>query len=176
MVISSRAKWMSEVRAIKSGHTCWSEKLLGEVVLAKLPASVGAARQVALDIVGRDHPRKDDILLIVSELVTNSVLHANRGTSRASVTLRLLASDDLLIVEVRDPGSFSDMPRLGVEPGDFDEGGRGLHLISLLCGGRWSTRSLGAGHERLVWAALPINEQAPSASEVVDARRMMIAH
>ncbi|SDI58203.1 Histidine kinase-like ATPase domain-containing protein, partial [Sinosporangium album] len=162
---------MSEVRGIESGQICWSEKLLGEVVLAKMPASVGAAREAVLDIVGRDHVRKDDILLVVSELVTNSVVHADRGTSCASVRLRLLASDDLLIVEVYDPGSFSDAPRLDERQDTFGEGGRGLYLVSLLCGGRWSTRSLGAGTERLVWAALPLTGQASPAREVVDARR-----
>ena len=67
----------------------WRETFLGEVLLENTPASVGMARAKALAIVGEQHPLKDDVLLIVSELVTNAVVHADKAAAGDTISLRL---------------------------------------------------------------------------------------
>ncbi|MEU8934299.1 ATP-binding protein [Streptomyces sp. NPDC048409] len=73
----------------------------------------------------------DTIMLIVTELVTNSVLHAGDRTSCVDVTLRL--RDGRLTVEVRD--DHPSRPSLnGAAAGD--EHGRGLYIVHHLAGER----------------------------------------
>lgn len=132
---------------------------------------MASARAKALAVVGEHHPLKDDVLLIVSELVTNAVVHAGRGPAGAKVRLRLAATRDLLIVEVYDRGSLLDVPRITEAPG-AGEGGRGLFMVQCLCGGRWGTALLGGARGRLVWAALPQTNRAPSAAEIMRRRQV----
>ncbi|MGI5456840.1 ATP-binding protein [Streptomyces sp. CA-249302] len=89
-----------------------------------------------------DWPRTDDLLLCVSELVTNAVLHGvppGRG-----LLLRLKYDGELVRTEVHDSGS-------GV-PGIADvadEGGRGLLLVAALAD-KWGVGERDPG--KLVWA------------------------
>ncbi|MFJ5646124.1 ATP-binding protein [Streptomyces sp. NPDC093223] len=69
----------------------------------------------------------DVAALIVTELVTNSVVHAAESTSNVAVTLRL--RDGRLTVEVYDDHPRG--PRLGSARAG-DEHGRGLHIIHCL--------------------------------------------
>ncbi|MFC3980671.1 ATP-binding protein [Streptosporangium jomthongense] len=150
---------------------CWREKTLGDFVLERDPASVPAARERALKIIGEDCSVRDDVLLVVSELVTNAIRHPEL-TGQVHVTLT--TGMGLLIVEVRDPGTWYEAPRV-VPPYDpLAVGGRGLLLVALLCGGRWGTYVIGGG-ERIVWAAVPVTAWAPRAQEVIAARRRLVA-
>ena len=81
--------------------------------------------------------------LVVSELVSNAVLHA--GTE---LELRLTFHDDGLCVAVRDNDPTPPQPRR-VEVGCTTPGGRGLHLVNLLSY-RWGWFT--AKGEKLVWA------------------------
>ncbi|MFB7663272.1 SpoIIE family protein phosphatase [Kitasatospora sp. NPDC056138] len=85
--------------------------------------------------------------LMVSELVTNALLHAE-----APRRLRLFR-DRTLTVEVADSGSSPPRVRTSAEE---DEGGRGMHLVSELAH-RWGTRPTKDG--KVVWAELelPLN-------------------
>lgn len=69
-------------------------------------------------------PRLDVVLLLVSELVANAVLHA-----RSTATVRLDHGEEVLRIEVDDAGSR--MPHL-VSPGAGDEHGRGLQMVRRL--------------------------------------------
>ena len=97
--------------------------------------------------VGHDEALADTLLLVISELVTNAVVHA--GTSSA---LRLL------LPNVRTPGAVrvevSDLstcpPRRRHAAGE-EMGGRGLELVSLLAD-RWGWEREGAG--KRVWCEL----------------------
>jgi anti-sigma regulatory factor (Ser/Thr protein kinase) len=104
-----------------------------------------AARAFARDAVakGRATVHVDDLALVVSELVTNAVLH---GTG--DVTLELTVDENAVRVEVHDesPGEVGAMER----PPQA-ESGRGLLLVSRLAT-RWGTRSAGGG--KVVWADL----------------------
>jgi anti-sigma regulatory factor (Ser/Thr protein kinase) len=153
----------------------WRETLLGQISFKSKPKSVSSVRAMVLDTIGPDHPRKDDVLLVSSELVTNAVQHSDEGSVSDLLHLKILTTPDLLIVEVYDPGSLSDAPRIKEEQDPSAEGGRGLYLVSLICEGRWGTRALGHGSGRLVWAALPQTDRAPSAYGVIAARRQKMA-
>ena len=74
-----------------------------------------------------------DLRLLVSELVTNSVRHSGAGR-KATVDMRVAIEDDVVRVEVSDPGEgFEPVPR------DLDRtrpGGWGLYLVDQLAD-RW---------------------------------------
>ncbi len=86
----------------------------------------------------------DTVALIVSELVTNAVLHTG-----SSPTLRLRPSAEAVYVEVAD--DYSRQPRMR-DPEDDEDGGRGLHLIDALSR-RWNVRTTSTG--KVVWAEIP---------------------
>ncbi|ARF57219.1 ATP-binding protein [Streptomyces gilvosporeus] len=88
----------------------------------------------------------DVAVLLVSELVTNSLRHA---TGPIGVRMVLLSSGALL-VEVSDP--LPDPPRERTAAPD-DEGGRGLQLVA--CSSkRWGTRRGKTG--KTVWFELSV--------------------
>lgn len=92
----------------------------------------------------------DDISLIISELVTNSVTHARVDASR-QLTLSAQPTPGGWRIAVSDPGSNSE-PHIG-SPDAWGAGGMGLRLVERLCT-RWGTfrDSRQATH---VWCDLP---------------------
>jgi anti-sigma regulatory factor (Ser/Thr protein kinase) len=89
--------------------------------------------------------RLDDLLLVVSELVTNAVVHA-------ATSLRLVIRSDgrRLLAEVFD--GDPRRPVVAVDPPcELPVGGRGLMLVDQLSE-RWGSDAVGAG--KRVWAEL----------------------
>jgi anti-sigma regulatory factor (Ser/Thr protein kinase) len=87
----------------------------------------------------------DDIVLVVSEVVTNAVQHG-----AGVVRLRLLRRRTRVRIEVQD-----DSPRppvLLTTAGVTADWGRGLHIVGDLAA-RWGSRRAGEG--KLVWAEVP---------------------
>jgi anti-sigma regulatory factor (Ser/Thr protein kinase) len=83
----------------------------------------------------------DDIRLLVSELVTNSVRHSGTA-SGASVRLTVASRGRSVRVEVIDAGRGFD-PKPRTKPRD-EAGGWGLHLVERIAS-RWGvTKSRGA--------------------------------
>ncbi len=111
-------------------------------------------RRFAVDVLRRwSMPETvvDDATLIVSELLTNAIVHG-----RPPVRLRLRATDEELAIEVDDAASA--MPRkLRATPDDVH--GRGLAIVAEL-GNRWAARAEGFG--KTVWSTLPIPQPAES--------------
>ncbi|WP_374986015.1 ATP-binding protein [Streptomyces fradiae] len=128
-----------------------------EWTLPGRPDSVRTARGAVRDTLRdwRLDPALGDLaVLLVSELVTNSVRHAE-GPVGLRLT-RLPAPQDThtyrpaLLVEVSDP--VPDPPRAR-PAGPDDEGGRGLQLVA--CSARrWGTRRGRTG--KTVWFELPL--------------------
>ncbi|MEU0074904.1 SpoIIE family protein phosphatase [Streptomyces sp. NPDC006332] len=85
---------------------------------------------------------RDDVLLVVSELVTNAVRFG-----RGPLTVRLIRAGHGLLCEVGDTGN--GRPRLG-RTALLDDGGRGLHVVHGLTT-RWGVRWTDTG--KVVWAA-----------------------
>ena len=124
-----------------TGHPGYSETLPRE------PESAGTARRlvrVACSAWGLEKLAGDGAL-IVTELVTNAVLHARRESIRVRVertapgTVRVAVAD------------FSRARPVPCVPGDDEEGGRGLALVGALAA-NWGTDERHWG--KVVWAEL----------------------
>lgn len=85
-----------------------------------------------------------DAQLVVSELVTNAIIHA-----KSRPELRLSRHEGNLRVEVLDDGMGTPDPR---PPNETDEGGRGLYLIGALTAA-WGIEEIASGG-KTVWAEL----------------------
>jgi anti-sigma regulatory factor (Ser/Thr protein kinase) len=99
-------------------------------------------------------PLTDTTLLLVSELVTNSVRHAGLGPENYYVEMRISTHDHRVKVEVIDPGGgFVPSSRTG--PRDR-VGGWGLFMVEQLacCWG------VDEGTPTTVWFELPVPEDA----------------
>jgi hypothetical protein len=112
------------------------------------PADLGQARaraRAALDGWAVPTDAAETVVLVVSELLTNALVHSGRATSA-----RLLRTGHRIVVEVADPSS--SFPRRRHAEVD-DENGRGLELVSLLAT-RWGSRAASDG--KIVWAELTV--------------------
>lgn len=120
------------------------------------PAEVGRARRWVRAQFGRGQPcpvrpgpaETDTLVLLVSELVTNAVVHT--ASARVVCELRYLPAG--LRISVQDQGHQPCGPRLG--RGADDEHGRGLLLVDSLSSA-WGAHDAGDGSGRIVWAELP---------------------
>ncbi|MGI5401403.1 ATP-binding protein [Streptomyces sp. CA-135486] len=115
---------------------------------------VASMRRLVRDHVARCGLRGllDDAELIVSELLTNSLLHS-RGTE---ITLVLCVVDDELRIQVGD--GIPRVPNFPSQPGDDAESGRGLDLVGYLVNARhgaWGVSSDG----RFTWCILSTAEE-----------------
>jgi anti-sigma regulatory factor (Ser/Thr protein kinase) len=77
---------------------------------------------------GLSAEKLDDLLIAVSEVVTNSILHGG-----GAADLRIWHSDPSLVCEVRDTGFIQDPLAGRVRPAIAGVGGRGLWLATQLC-------------------------------------------
>jgi anti-sigma regulatory factor (Ser/Thr protein kinase) len=105
-------------------------------------AAAAARRLVAGAARGHVPPRQRDVaILLVSEAVTNSVVHAHSP----DVTVTVSCNGTTLAVTVtdRDPS----LPHVAATD-PLDEGGRGLLLMDFLAA-EWGVRPLAAGKQ--VW-------------------------
>ena len=82
----------------------------------------------------------DDLVLVVSELAANAVMHG-----RPPIQLRLRNGGSHVVLELHDTATY--LPRKQ-RPTPDDEHGRGLQLVSSLCD-RWGTRPTADG--KAVW-------------------------
>ena len=115
-------------------------------VRTTLPASVttpAAARAVVRDALERGSAdvRIDDVALVVSELVTNAVLHGD-----GDITLDVVVEPATVRIAVEDSGSGAAE---AVDAAGNAESGRGLMLVSKIAA-RWGVRPAHRG--KVVWA------------------------
>ncbi|HUR02130.1 MAG TPA: ATP-binding protein, partial [Nonomuraea sp.] len=127
-----------------------NERFLGEVVLPGVAPSVAVARHCAGEMLAAaGHRDGENARLIVSELVTNALIHTASGLHGGVVKVEVVAVDaEIVRVEVTDDGADT-APRAQVS-GDDDCHGRGLWLVEQVSL-KWGVRLLGAG-QRAVWA------------------------
>jgi serine/threonine-protein kinase RsbW len=96
------------------------------------PGSVSSARHSLDSLAGElGDPIHMTAVLLVSELVTNSVRHSN--APNGVIEVLACVTPALLRVEVSDDGEGFDLPRA---PHHDEESGRGLHLVQELAD-RW---------------------------------------
>ena len=97
------------------------------------PAAIGDARHAIEELADQEQlPRIDDLRLLVSELVTNSVLHGCAGPDDR-VQLHVNRPDSVVRVEVCDDGgAWTEMSRSPSLDSDEPAGGWGLMLVGAL--------------------------------------------
>jgi len=116
-------------------------------VLPGTPESVRAARQLAREVLGDGHPAFETTLLLISELVTNSVLHSRSGEPDGRVTVVLCSGPAGILIQVSDDGGPSE-PHVSPICGDGAEHGYGLLLVDALAE-RWG--SICSPEGRVTW-------------------------
>ncbi|GAA3651620.1 hypothetical protein GCM10022224_013130 [Nonomuraea antimicrobica] len=114
-----------------------------DIRLPEEMASITEARRLAREALRACgfQGRHDDVLLVVSELVTNALVHGD-----GPPTLRVRGSASHVRVEVGDAGDRLPEAR---EPGPAS--GWGLHVVGLLCTG-WGISPGDGG--KVVWCEL----------------------
>ena len=98
-----------------------------------------AARGAVIDLVARDPAagrNLDTLKLMVSEVVTNAVLHAGAEAGE-SIGLNLMLTDERTRVEVSDPGGGFDLRPISADP--FAQGGGFGLMIVDTAASRWGT-------------------------------------
>ncbi|MGK5529666.1 ATP-binding protein [Streptomyces sp. URMC 129] len=122
-------------------------ELLGSLSLRYDPKSASLARRfvkIALTAGGHE-ALADAVELVVSELVTNSVVHARPTQDDGLIQVRLLSARTVVRLDVHDSDRRMPLPRL-VKPGD--EAGRGMYIIESIVTNRGFYRS---GPGKCVW-------------------------
>ncbi|MFG2499593.1 ATP-binding protein [Streptomyces sp. NPDC048441] len=134
----------------------WAEsgaELCVSFALVPRPGSASQARRLAkAQLMGWDihEDARDAAALVVSELVTNAIVH----TASHRIICELCTGPGKLRIAVRDDGYGSGVPRPAREgPDADDEHGRGLLLVDAVSTA-WGVRDEGAGAGLTVWAEL----------------------
>ena len=106
-----------------------------ELFLDPTPPAAGSARRALHSAAIFGAAAEPDALLLVSELVTNSIVHAGHSGAEA---IRVRAANDgsTTRVEVCDRARGDTLPAMQPEPPPFATGGRGLLLVDALAA-RW---------------------------------------
>ncbi|MFI0424127.1 ATP-binding protein [Spongiactinospora sp. 9N601] len=130
-------------------------RFLAQVMLPGAETSVPLARAFAQALLAVHGLTEDGypVLLVVSELVGNSVHHSDSGRmpdGRVRVAFELVGP--VLHVTVIDDGGGASLPKLRDADGD-SENGRGLALVNEYAA-KWGVAEIAAG--RSVWADLEL--------------------
>lgn len=116
-----------------------------------VPAAVGLVRRNVRELLvrwGVGEATVDNAVIVVSELVTNAVMH----TASERIVCRVRAHGGRLHIEVQDENHDETRPAR-CRPGPDDQSGRGLVLVDGLSSD-WGVRDAPDGSGRVVWAAL----------------------
>lgn len=100
---------------------------MGMMTFPRSPVAASEAREFVSAALGK-HPALDDALLVTSELVTNSVMHASDA---ASVGVSVCFGGACVRIDVWDDGC-AGIPHIRDSVDGDAEGGRGLQLVNLI--------------------------------------------
>ncbi len=142
---------------VATGH-----QKLGVIQLARDDRAPYLAREAVTAWTGPAHPARETLILVASELVTNSVKHAaGLGPSGDldRIELTLSQGPDFLRLAVTDPGSACSAPScIPMQASNlYAEQGRGLAIVDNLSRGRWGSYRLPASGHRVVWCHLDLS-------------------
>ena len=112
------------------------------------PHSAKVARDAVAGLDGHLGAVFGDVVLLISELVTNSVRHAGLDASQP-LQLSVVAEGDAVRIAVRDPGPGFRPPKAPTDPAHV--GGWGLVLVDQLAE-RWGVEH--DGEANVVWCEL----------------------
>jgi anti-sigma regulatory factor (Ser/Thr protein kinase) len=122
----------------------------GSVTIGAMAGQVGVARAVVARVLGAGHPCLDVAVLLVSELVTNSVLHSGSAVAGGQVTVTVSAGGGGVRVTVAERAG-SGVPVLTADAGAEAVGGRGMGLVDALAD-RWGYER--GGGQAVTWFEL----------------------
>ncbi|WP_051712692.1 ATP-binding protein [Spirillospora albida] len=112
-----------------------------------------------------------DVLVAVSELVTNALRHGMEGLPQplplCPIQVVLLGHRRRLVVTVTDPGGQVPEP-VAADPDRFTEGGRGLLVVGAVSDA-WGWARLATGG-KAVWAAFDLRVSPPAPRPAEDPR------
>jgi anti-sigma regulatory factor (Ser/Thr protein kinase) len=126
-------------------HRQVKENMRASKVFEPVPAQVREARRFVASVLQTWGMEADDVVLLVSELATNAVLHA-----RSEFKVHISQEQDRVRVEVSDDNSR--LPSFVAVPNDANSG-RGLLLLQTMSGA-WGVESHGDG--KTIWFELPV--------------------
>jgi anti-sigma regulatory factor (Ser/Thr protein kinase) len=134
------------------GHATAGGRAFLDVTLAAGPQAPARARHAAAEALERwDRERRERALLVISELVTNAVLHGSR-TPHDRIGLRVARRGTTTRIEVSDPGTGSGAD---VRPGKLgladSMSGWGLPIVAELTH-HWGVAR--EPHRTIVWCEL----------------------
>ncbi|MDX6724023.1 MAG: hypothetical protein QOD73_2427 [Solirubrobacteraceae bacterium] len=119
-----------------------------DILMTALPTAARQARHALAERRLVEPGQEATLLLLVSELVTNSVRHAGLAADEA-IRLRARSDEDCAHVEVCDSGHSGRTPcRRDHEPGALEPGGLGLKLVDEMAD-RWGVSH--SGRRTCVW-------------------------
>jgi anti-sigma regulatory factor (Ser/Thr protein kinase) len=122
---------------VAAGHPVPRQSALAELeawqrlVIGGRAEQVGVARAFVRQVLGTGHPGLDRVMLLTSELVTNSVNHSDSRRDGGTITVTVRAGADRVRVEVTDDGGPTAPMLCPADDWDDDlaEAGRGLRLV-----------------------------------------------
>jgi anti-sigma regulatory factor (Ser/Thr protein kinase) len=137
----------------KASGVISDEAVLRSVTILAVPEQVRMARAFVAGVLGECYPYADVALLLVSELITNSVRHSGSAVPGGLVTVTVAVGDEAVRVEVSDR-SVDSAPVLlpAAVTGGEAEGSRGMRLVDALAH-RWGYQR--GGGFATTWFELP---------------------
>jgi anti-sigma regulatory factor (Ser/Thr protein kinase) len=127
-----------------------SPSVLGSLTIPGRPEHVCAARSFAEKALDEASPTTDAAVLLVSETVTNAVLHSNSRRRGGTVTITIIKVGGGTRIEVTDAGSEVSAPV--VKGHGCVSGGHGLFLVQTLAD-QWGYVRDDAGTTVWFWLA-----------------------
>lgn len=132
--------------------------VLGAITIPAETSAVASSRRWLGRLLNEEHADiRDDLVLLLSEVVTNAILYSDSSRSESG-TVTIIARDigDAVRVEVTDAGSATRAPQV-LEHNLEMQNGRGLDILDMLSAGRWGTYT---NHtRRTVWFEVVITER-----------------
>jgi anti-sigma regulatory factor (Ser/Thr protein kinase) len=119
-----------------------------ELLLSGADASSAARRAIDANNPSLPPALRDDLALLVTELVTNAVRHGGAASDRP-LRVELRRRPGWIRVEVVDPGSEFESAAVA----GHSDGGWGLFLVDRISE-RWGVRPVPSG--KCVWFELPV--------------------
>jgi anti-sigma regulatory factor (Ser/Thr protein kinase) len=138
---------------VHESHPPTAVTLISAIRLYRNARAPHRGRHLLTQWLGAHDPVLPDALQVASELLSNAVVHPEKGLGRESVMLRASRGDLFVLVEVIDPGTLTRLWLAQPQPPEWtSEGGRGLGIVAEYAAA-WGTYTADAGR-RNVWAVV----------------------